>query len=86
MLTIKVANKLERHGNSWYFRAKATDGITELNLSESVPMLRTDGMIKNAIIEKVLQIWQRGQPAKKPEKILATDDVFVENLNVSPIA
>jgi len=79
----EIDNTLTRVGNRWRFSGYLIDGTQSIPISGTVAELKTDGMIKRAIIEEAEVIMQSRQKQVKSEvKVLSEDAVFRSKLQV----
>jgi len=79
----EIDNTLTRVGSRWRFSGYLIDGTQSIPISGTVAELKTDGMIKRAIIEEAEVIMQSRQKQVKSEvKVLSEDAVFRSKLQV----
>jgi len=77
----EIDNTLTKSGERWRFSGQLIEGTKKIPISETVADLKTDGMIKRAILEKVEAIindYQK-QPAAQV-KTLTEDAIFKSKL------
>lgn len=80
-MIFEIDNTLAKVVNGWRFTGHLIEDNKRTSISGMVPDLKTDGMIKRAIIDKVEQMIEnyQKQPASQV-KILTEDAIFKSKL------
>jgi len=77
-MKLEIKNILNENNSRWVYKGKVTHNNKTYLLTGSVPKLRTQGMIKKAIIDDVRrQVEERIKQKKARTKTLSLDGNFV---------